>query len=289
MPASIEPSFQGTAHAFESSLANESTLILAAMVTVYLVLGVLYESFIHPITILSTLPSAGVGAILALIRIQERSGCHCADRDHSADRHREEERHHDDRLCAGSGAQGRETAGGSHLPGVPAALPSDHDDHHGRAAGRRSAGLWQRRGFRIAKTARHLHHRRTADQPGADAVHYSGDLLVFRTGRGLGRPAPRLRESEELLRARIDRKAGAYEHFHAIHREARRHDAAAGGGDARRRDRLIRYYPSRHCRRSTSPPSWSAPACREPVPMSWRRRWRLPSRSSSRASRVLRK
>jgi multidrug efflux pump len=67
MPASIEPSFQGTAHAFESSLANESTLILAAMVTVYLVLGMLYESFIHPITILSTLPSAGVGAILALI------------------------------------------------------------------------------------------------------------------------------------------------------------------------------------------------------------------------------
>ena len=67
MPASIEPSFQGTAHAFESSLANESTLILAACVTVYLVLGILYESFIHPITILSTLPSAGVGAILALI------------------------------------------------------------------------------------------------------------------------------------------------------------------------------------------------------------------------------
>ncbi len=67
MPASIEPSFQGTAHAFESSLANEPILILAATITVYLVLGMLYESFIHPITILSTLPSAGVGAILALI------------------------------------------------------------------------------------------------------------------------------------------------------------------------------------------------------------------------------
>jgi multidrug efflux pump len=67
MPASIEASFQGTAHAFESSLANESILILAAIVTVYIVLGVLYESFIHPITILSTLPSAGVGAILALV------------------------------------------------------------------------------------------------------------------------------------------------------------------------------------------------------------------------------
>ncbi len=67
MPASIEPAFQGTARAFESSLANESLLILAAIVTVYIVLGVLYESFIHPITILSTLPSAGVGAILALV------------------------------------------------------------------------------------------------------------------------------------------------------------------------------------------------------------------------------
>ncbi|HEY6466566.1 MAG TPA: efflux RND transporter permease subunit [Candidatus Acidoferrales bacterium] len=67
MPASIEASFQGTAHAFESSLANESILILAAIVTVYIVLGMLYESFIHPITILSTLPSAGVGAILALV------------------------------------------------------------------------------------------------------------------------------------------------------------------------------------------------------------------------------
>ncbi len=71
MPASIEPRFQGTARAFENSLANESVLILAALVTVYLVLGVLYESYIHPITILSTLPSAGVGAILALILFHE--------------------------------------------------------------------------------------------------------------------------------------------------------------------------------------------------------------------------
>jgi multidrug efflux pump len=67
MPASIHPSFQGTAAVFRSSLANEPWLILAALVTVYIVLGVLYESYIHPVTILSTLPSAGVGAILALI------------------------------------------------------------------------------------------------------------------------------------------------------------------------------------------------------------------------------
>src|SRR5580658_7547061 len=67
MPGSVEPTFQGTARAFENSLANESLLILAAIVTVYIVLGVLYESYIHPVTILSTLPSAGVGALLALM------------------------------------------------------------------------------------------------------------------------------------------------------------------------------------------------------------------------------
>jgi len=67
LPASIRSSFQGTAQAFQSSLANESFLILAALITVYIVLGVLYESYIHPITILSTLPSAGVGALLALL------------------------------------------------------------------------------------------------------------------------------------------------------------------------------------------------------------------------------
>jgi multidrug efflux pump len=67
LPASIRASFQGTAQAFQASLSNESWLILAALVTVYIVLGVLYESYIHPITILSTLPSAGLGALLALI------------------------------------------------------------------------------------------------------------------------------------------------------------------------------------------------------------------------------
>jgi multidrug efflux pump subunit AcrB len=67
LPSSIHASFQGTAEAFESSLASEPFLILAAVVTVYIVLGVLYESYIHPLTILSTLPSAGVGAFLALL------------------------------------------------------------------------------------------------------------------------------------------------------------------------------------------------------------------------------
>ena len=66
-PASVNAQFQGSAAAFEASLTNEPLLILAALIVVYIVLGVLYESYIHPITILSTLPSAGVGAILALL------------------------------------------------------------------------------------------------------------------------------------------------------------------------------------------------------------------------------
>jgi multidrug efflux pump len=67
MPAGIQTAFQGTAAAFRASLANQGWLILAAIVTVYIVLGVLYESIVHPITILSTLPSAGVGALVALL------------------------------------------------------------------------------------------------------------------------------------------------------------------------------------------------------------------------------
>jgi multidrug efflux pump len=66
LPASVISNYQGTASAFEGSQSNEGLLILAALVVVYIVLGVLYESFVHPITILSTLPSAGVGALLAL-------------------------------------------------------------------------------------------------------------------------------------------------------------------------------------------------------------------------------
>jgi multidrug efflux pump len=71
MPASVQYGFQGTAASFQGSLSNEGLLILAALAAVYIVLGVLYESFIHPITILSTLPSAGVGALLALILFRQ--------------------------------------------------------------------------------------------------------------------------------------------------------------------------------------------------------------------------
>ena len=104
MPISVQGAFQGTAAAFRASLANEPLLILAAVITVYIVLGVLYESYIHPITILSTLPSAGVGAILALLICRHGSERDRAHRHYLVDRYRQEERHHDDRLRPGSTA-----------------------------------------------------------------------------------------------------------------------------------------------------------------------------------------
>jgi len=74
LPASMASSFQGAALAFQASLANELFLILAALAAVYIILGVLYESYVHPVTILSTLPSAGVGALLALMICREDLG-----------------------------------------------------------------------------------------------------------------------------------------------------------------------------------------------------------------------
>jgi multidrug efflux pump len=74
LPAGFRAGFQGTAAAFQASLANEGWLILAAVITVYIVLGMLYESYIHPLTILSTLPSAGIGALVALLLTREELG-----------------------------------------------------------------------------------------------------------------------------------------------------------------------------------------------------------------------
>ena len=98
LPPSVIANFSGTAQAFTDSLKSEPLLVLFALITVYIVLGMLYESYIHPITILSTLPSASVGALLALLVFKTEFSDHRAHRDHPAHRHREEERDHDDRL-----------------------------------------------------------------------------------------------------------------------------------------------------------------------------------------------
>ena len=177
MPSSIQAAYQGTAEAFQTSLANEPVLIAAALITVYLVLGILYESYIHPLTILSALPSAGVGALLALILF-----------------------HQDFSVIAligivlligivkknaimmmqvfrsrGGTRRGYE-AGGRYLPGMLAALPSYYDDHHGGAAGRGTVGSRFRKWLRTAAALGSYDHRRPAHQPAFDALHNTGDL-----------------------------------------------------------------------------------------------------------------
>ncbi len=132
--------FAGTAQAYQDSLRNEPLLIAAALVAVYIVLGILYESYIHPITILSTLPSAGVGALLALMFCTHRPEHHRHDRHHSADRHREEERHHDDRFRAGRRAQRGQELRATRFTKPACCASADSDDHHGGAAGRAAAG-----------------------------------------------------------------------------------------------------------------------------------------------------
>ena len=172
MPASIRASFQGTAQAFQASLASQPILILAALVTVYIVLGVLYESFIHPITILSTLPSAGVGAILALllcggelniiamigiillIGIVKKNAIMMID--FALDAQRDQ----------------RQGGRGRHLPGLSPALPAHHDDDDGRPPRRLPLALGTRCRRRAAPAARHHHRGRTLGLPAPHPVHY---------------------------------------------------------------------------------------------------------------------
>jgi HAE1 family hydrophobic/amphiphilic exporter-1 len=98
-PPTIDTTFQGTAQAFQDSLSTVPLLIGAALVAVYLILGILYESYVHPITILSTLPSAGVGALLMLFGFDfSLIALIALIAHHPADRHRQEERHHAGRL-----------------------------------------------------------------------------------------------------------------------------------------------------------------------------------------------
>ena len=100
LPDTLHAEFAGDAKAFQQAVSAQPLLILAALLAVYIVLGVLYESLAHPLTIISTLPSAGLGALLALQVVRHRADGDRLHRHHSADRHRQEERHHDGRLRA---------------------------------------------------------------------------------------------------------------------------------------------------------------------------------------------
>ena len=108
MPSSIQGFYAGTLLGYQQSLGTMPILVLTALLAVYIVLGILYENLVHPITIISTLPSAGVGAMLALTIGEQRSECDLDYRHRTADRNRKKERDHDDRFRPASGAPGRE-------------------------------------------------------------------------------------------------------------------------------------------------------------------------------------
>ncbi len=176
LPGTISGSYSGDAAEFQSSLAAEPWLILAAVVVIYIVLGVLYESWIHPLTILSTLPSAGIGALLALMvcgldlslvalvgivllmGIVKKNAIMMVDFAIDAER-----------------ARGL-TPAGSHASGLPAALPPDHDDDDGGTARRAAAGAGTRRRIGTALSAGRDHRRRPAAVAVSDTLHDAGDL-----------------------------------------------------------------------------------------------------------------
>ena len=150
MPSAVIGTFQGNAQAFQSSLSSEPALIAAALVVVYIILGMLYESFIHPLTILSTLPSAGIGALLALqLGHMDLSVSRYHRPDLYSDWHRQEERHHDGGLrhCGGARAQHVADRGHSRSSGLAAVILSDPDDDGSGSAGRRSHDV--RRWYRL--------------------------------------------------------------------------------------------------------------------------------------------
>jgi multidrug efflux pump len=179
LPASIRTSFQGTAHAFEASLVNEPFLILAALITVYIVLGVLYESYVHPVTILSTLPSAGVGALFALILcgtdfnvialigiilligIVKKNGIMMID------------------FALGRGAQRRQNPARGNLSSLYTPLPTDPDDDNGGTVGWGAARSRDGHGRGAPPPVGHFYDRRLDLQPVADALHYARDLFGF--------------------------------------------------------------------------------------------------------------
>ena len=180
LPPSIHTSFQGTAAAFQNSLSSEPWLILAAIVTVYIVLGVLYESYIHPVTILSTLPSAGVGAILALlltgndlgvvaligiillIGIVKKNAIMMID--FALEAERVEHKPPEEAIFQACLLRFRPI-----MMTTMAAL-----------SGRPAARSRNRNRIRVAPSAGHHHRRRFAGEPAADSLHHSGCLPLVR-------------------------------------------------------------------------------------------------------------
>ncbi len=190
MPGRIHGSYSGTLAAFRTSLASEPLLIVTALLAVYIVLGVLYESYIHPVTILSTLPSAGVGAVLALmlfhtdlsvialigiillIGIVKKNAILMIDF-----------------ALAATREEGKSPRDAIYQACLLRFRPI-HDDHDGGAVWRAAVGLVHGGGLGIAASAGHCDCGRLALQPSAHAVHDPGGLSLFRPPPpGMARPS----------------------------------------------------------------------------------------------------
>ncbi len=176
LPAALRTQFQGAASAFLSSTDNQLWLILAAVVTVYIVLGVLYESYIHPLTILSTLPSAGIGALLALMLAGMELGVVGIIGIILLIGIVKKKRHYDDRLRPGGRTTRGQNAPGGHPAGLSAAAAAHSHDHVGGPAGGPAphAGLGHGRG--TAPSPGREHGGRAAGKPGADPLHHARGL-----------------------------------------------------------------------------------------------------------------
>ena len=179
LPATITTGFQGTAQVFQDSLRGQGILILAAIFAAYVVLGILYESFIHPITIISGLPSAGIGAILTLDAVQDGIDGDRHDRHRHAGRHRQEECDHDDRLRDRAPPR-RPLGGGGDPRSRDPALPPDHDDDVRRDLRHTADRARHRRRRRTAPAARRGGGRRPLPVAAAHALHHAGDLSLSR-------------------------------------------------------------------------------------------------------------
>jgi hypothetical protein len=134
IPATVSLTFQGAAQAFQDSLRGLGLVLLMAIAVIYIVLGVLYESFTHPLTILSGLPAAGLGALLTLLIFGVELNLYAVRRRHHARRAGEKERDHDGGLRGGRPAHGQDRGRGDPLK-LPRAFPSDHDDDDGALVG----------------------------------------------------------------------------------------------------------------------------------------------------------
>ena len=190
LPAGLHAEFAGDAKAIADNSSGQGVLILVALLAVYIVLGVLYESLVHPVTIISTLPSAGLGALIAINAAGLDLDGDRLHRHRLADRHRQEERHHARGFRHPCGTRAGLDAVRIDLRGLRRALSPDLDDDVCCALRRHPARRRDGGGRGASAPARHHHRGRPHPFAGAYALHHARDLLADVEARALLAPPP---------------------------------------------------------------------------------------------------